>query len=110
MFTNSPIVKYTTPKRCSFYFKMFLSRKEHFFVKGIVKYCILPTKDVLDIIQSTNPIDIKIIKGKYKSLSNTNIMIQEPIKYKIICDKYFVVFYEYNKKDKKVYKYMSKLY
>ena len=68
-------------------------------MQEIVKYYISPTKEVLDIINSTKPIELTIIKGKYINLSKTNILIYEPIKYKAIYKNYYIEFYEYNKKD-----------
>ena len=64
-----------------------------------IKSYISPTKEVLDIINSTKPLELTIIKGKYINIARTNILINEPIKYKVIYENYFVEFYEYNNKD-----------
>lgn len=64
-----------------------------------IKSYISPTKEVLDIINSTKPLELTIIKGKYINIARTNILINEPIKYKTIYKNYYIEFYEYNKKD-----------
>jgi len=68
-------------------------------MQEIVKSYVTPSEEILNIIKSTNPTNLKIIKGKYIKLSNTNILIYEPIKYKAIYKNYYIEFYEYNKKD-----------
>ena len=68
-------------------------------MKEIIKFYIQPNNKVLDIINSTKPLELTIIKGKYINIARTNILINEPIKYKAIYKNYYIEFYEYNKKD-----------
>ena len=64
-----------------------------------MKILILTINITINVINSTKPIELTIIKGKYINIARTNILIYAPIKYKAIYKNYYIEFYEYNKKD-----------